>query len=49
MSKHEIAYRIDRYISFLIAIVFLGALYAHVQHQDEADDAAARAHEQARK
>lgn len=44
MTQHEINFRIDRYITILIGIVFLGALLAHVQNKDEADDRQARTH-----
>jgi hypothetical protein len=44
MSQHEMKRRTDRLIAILCVAIF-AALYVNGQHQDAADDAAARAHE----
>lgn len=46
MSQHEIASRAHHYVITLICIVAMGAVLAHVQHQDEVDDQAAQQHAQ---
>lgn len=44
MTSHEVTHRIENYVAALIGAVFLIALIAHTQGQDEADERKAREH-----